>query len=248
MRKLLFSLIAVLVVLPTVFATAAEGPGGTSWTFKFSSNKANTAVGTTSVIRPAFQDDQGNYASAKKSTIRFPKGTAVDTSVPKRCKFTASDVGSGREDCPSKTRLGKGSARVLVGKTFLNATIDAFNKKKTILFVVQTCGQNTGPTSGKPCDPAGPPNVLEGRWSKVSTRPTLTVPTPQSLLDLGVTIVEFKLVTKKITKRVKVKKKRVLRSFVFTPRKCKKTWSSSATEEYVSRSSLKLTDTLVCRK
>lgn len=263
----LFSLagMALVAFLGTaIFASAAEGPNGTSWTFKFSSNKAQQAVGTRSIIEPAKRDDKGTadesddtYASAKKSTIRFPKGTSVDTSALKRCKLSASDVARGN-DCPDKTRVGGGAAVALVGATAqgggtrLNATIEGYNQKRGILFVVQTCGANTGPSSGRPCEPAGPPNVLEGKWSKPATAPKLVVPTPQSLLDVGVTILLFDLRTEKITKRVTVKidgqKRRVLRSFVFTPAKCKRTWSSSATEEYVSGSPLTITDTAICRK
>jgi hypothetical protein len=207
-------------------------------------------LGPGALIEPARRDDKGTadesddtYASAKKSTIRFPKGTRVDTSVPKRCAISPSDVARG-DDCPKKTRVGSGAAVALVGDTFLNATIDGFNQKSGILFVVQTCGEGTGPSSGRDCAPAGPPNVLEGKWSKVTTRPTLTVPTPQNLLDIGVTITRFDLKTNRIVKRVKG----ALRSFVLTPKKCKGKWASSATEQYVSGSPLTINDTILCKR
>ena len=60
----------------------------------------------------------------------------------------------------------------------MNATIEAYNQKGKILFVVQPCQPGTGPTTGNPCTPAGSPIVLQGTWSKVTKQPKLVVPTP----------------------------------------------------------------------
>jgi hypothetical protein len=245
---------AALLTMPAA-APAAEGPGETSWTFKFTSRKKNKPVGTRSVIEPAIRDDRGTpeesddiFAAAKKSVIRFPRGSRVDTRVPKRCRFTPSQVGLGTKRCPNKTRVGRGAAVSLVGATAegggtrINATIDAYNKSRQIIFVVQPCGPGSGPTTGRRCAPAGSVIVLVGRWRNTSRAPRLIVRTPPALLGLGITIVRFELETRKVAKR------RGSRSFVTTPRRCRGKWTSSATESYVDAPTLRIKDRQRCRR
>ena len=244
-----------LLALPAA-AHAGRGPGGTSWFFEFTSNKTNKRVGSHSIIQPAIRDDKGTadesddtFTAAKKSVIRFPRGSRVDTRAPRRCRHTARQVATGEKRCPRKSRVGRGAAVSLVGATAqgggtrLNSTIDAFNQNNRILFVVQPCGAGTGPTSGRQCAPAGSAILLEGRWKGVRRSPRLIVPTPPALLDIGITIVRFELKTRKITKRVK----KTRRSFVTTPRRCSGRWASSATESYVNAPKLKIKDRQRCR-
>ena len=247
--------IAALIGVPAP-AAATDGPGGTSWTFKFSSDRTKKPTRTHSLLEPAVRDDKGTpdesddtFAAAKKSVIQFPRGSKVATNVPKRCKATPSEIGSGRKTCAGKTRVGDGAAVSLVGATErgggtkLNATIDAFNQKSGIVFVVQPCGVNTGPTTGRRCDPAGSVIVLFGKWRGLKKAPRLVVQTPPALLAGGITIVRFELRTKKIVKRTKKGR----RSFVTTPPRCGGKWTSSATETYVSRPKLTIKHRQTCR-
>jgi hypothetical protein len=217
------------------------------------------------LILPSKIDDQGTadrsddvYTATERTTIVFPKTSSVDTAALARCKLTPSDVGRG-EECPGKTRLGDGEAISVVGGTPIgngqrrggtdvNATIEAFNQKGKILFIVQPCGSGTGPTTGRDCEPAGSPIVLQGTWSNVTTKPKLVVPTPPGLLAIGVVIVRFELTTDKHTKTKRVRGKRVILSFATTPNKCGGNWKSSAKAEYADGSTQTIPDTDKCRK
>ena len=278
-RKLLVAAVvaALAVVGFAVMATADEGQDKTEWTFTFNKDAGgklqkavNKPAASDSLIIPAKVNDQGTadesddvYTPPEKSTIVFPQGSVVDTAALKRCGLSASDVGRG-EECPGKTRLGDGAAVSVVGGTpvgsngqrqggsKVNATIEAFNQKSGILFVVQPCGSGTGPTTGKDCEPAGSPIVLEGKWSKVNTKPTLVVPTPPGLVAIGVTIVRFQLTTDKHTKTKTVtvngQRRQVTVSFVTTPEECGGNWKSQAKEEYVDGSSQTIKDSQKCNR
>lgn len=266
MRKVLIAAVVAVAAVSglALNASADKGQQDTEWTFTFSKNRVNTAVGSNSLILPAKRDDKGTadesddtYSPPKTSTILFPKGSSVDTGAMPQCKLTASEAGRG-EQCPKNTNLGDGEAVSLIGATpagggtRLNSTIDAFNKKSTILFIIQPCETNTGPTTDKECAPAGSTIVLEGTWSNTAKQPKLVVPTPQGLIDIGVTILRFRLTTdlhtKKTTKTVNGKKVTVIRSFAFTPKTCTGKWVSSATEVYTDGSKQTIKDSQKCRK
>lgn len=267
MRKLLIAAVAVAVAVSgfSVLATANEGDAGTSWNFKFKPNKVKKPGSSNSLIEPSKIDDQGTadtsddvYTPTEKTTIIFTKGSSVDTGALKRCKLTPSDVGRG-EECPGKSRLGDGAAVSVVGGADIgngqrrggsqvNATIEAFNQKGKILFIVQPCGTGTGPTTGTDCAPAGPPIVLQGTWKNVAKQPKLIVPTPDSLLAIGVVIVRFQLTTDKHTKTVKKDGKRLLRSYVITPKVCKGKWATKAKANYSDGTKQTIKDTQKCKK
>ena len=263
MRKLLVAAIAAAVSVAgfSVIATAGTGDAGTSWDFSFKPNRVDKPASSSSLIKPSKVDDQGTadrsddvYTPTEKTTIIFTKDSSVDTGALARCSNDDAQSAS----CPDKTKLGDGEAVSVVGGTRsgdtvvggsdVNATIEAFNQKGKILFVVQPCQTGTGPTTGTPCAPAGSPILLQGTWSKVATRPTLTVPTPPGLLALNIVITRFKLDTDKHTKTVKVDGKEVLRSFVFTPEECGGKWASHAKAEYSDGTSQTIKDTQKCRQ
>lgn len=268
MRKLLIAALAVALAVTgfSVVASAGEGESGTSWDFSAKPNKVKKPAKTHSLIEPSKVDDQGTadksddvYTPTAKTTINFPKGASVDTSALGRCGLTPSDVGRG-EECPGKSRLGDGAAVSVVGGqpvgssgqrrggSQVNATIEAYNQKGKILFIVQPCGTGTGPTTGNDCQPAGSPIVLQGKWSKVATKPKLVVPTPQGLLAIGIVIIRFELNTDKHTKTVKKDGKEVLKSFTFTPETCKGKWKTTASANYVDGTSQTIKDSQKCRK
>ena len=268
MRKLLIAALAVAVAAVgfTALAGATAGQSGTSWDFRLKPNKVKRAASSKSVIEPSKVDDQGTadtsddvYTPTERTTIVFPRGSSVDTSALARCKLTPSDVGRG-EECPNRTKLGDGAAVSVVGGTpvgsngqrqggsRVNATIEAYNQKGKILFIVQPCGAGTGPTTGQPCQPGGSPIVLQGTWSKVTTRPKLVVPTPPGLLAIGVVITRFELNTDKHTKTRRVRGKRVLQSFVFTPATCRGKWKSQASAQYADGTSQTIKDDQNCRR
>jgi hypothetical protein len=248
-----------------VLATADEGQQETSWTFSFSNKNKAGATGSNSIIEPAKRNTKGtddpsddNYSAPAKSVIKFPAGSAIDTSVLKRCTESPSDVQTGNESCPSSSKIGTGLANSLLGQpdagggTEVVAPIEAFNQKKGILFVVRPCSPGTGPGKPSPCaEIPGGTVVLVGTWSNVTTVPTLTVPTPASLKG-RVIITRFQLKTNKKTKRttktVDGKKVIITRSYATTPKKCKGSWKSFAVETYEDGSKQTIPDTQTCNK
>ena len=258
MRKVLVAALAVAIAVAgfAVVSQAGSGEAGTSWELNLKPNKVKKAASIDAVIFPSKVDDNGTadtsddlWTPASKNTIVLPKGSKVDTSAMARCKLTASEVGAGQQ-CPNKTRAGGGSATVVVGGTpegtggkrrggsELNATIDAFNTKKTLLLIVQPCGAGTGPGTSKDCAPAGDPQVIEGKWSKVTTKPTLAVPTPNSLLQIGVVVKRFALLTDK----------KKTNDLVRTPKTCGGKWKSQDQAKYVDGTSQTIKDSQKCKK
>lgn len=266
MRKFLIAAVMAAVAIAglTALATADEGDNDTSWTFSFSSKKKATASGSNSIIEPAKRNENGtpddqsddSFIAPTKSVIKFPKGSTVDTGARAQCKASPGDVGGGRASCPKKTRIGSGVGESTDrNNTKFVTTIQAYNQKKGILFVVRPCAVGTTRTDaedGSCTFIGGNPIVLVGTWSKVNTRPTLTVPTPQALLTGGLTITYFQLETgkwtKKTTVRVNGRRRTVVRSYVTTPGKCKGTWKSSATETYEDGSKQVIPDSQTCKR
>ena len=66
---------------------------------------------------------------------------------------------TGAEKCPANTKIGSGLATSLLGQPDegggdeLVAPIEAFNRKKGILFLVKPCSPGTGPGKPSPCTP-----------------------------------------------------------------------------------------------
>ena len=258
MRKLLIAALAAAVAVAgfTVFAVADEGQQNTSLTFTFSKTGKNKPTGSNTILEPARQDDKGtpddtsddHYDAPARSVVKFAKGSNVNTGAKARCKHSPSDVQTGRETCPTKTRIGSGLANSLLGQpdagggTEVVAPIDAYNQKNGILFVVRPCSPGTGPGKPNPtCTPIpGGTVVLVGSWSKVNTRPTLNVPTPASLQG-RVIITRFQLKTNKINSRAKG-------AYVTTPDVCPKSdkWKTLAIETYEDGTKQKLKDTQAC--
>ena len=260
MRKFLIMAVAAAVAVAgfSVVATADEGVAGTSWDFELNPSKTGKPAASHSIGKPAKKGDDGKYIAPKKQIFGFPKGSSVNTKALPRCKLTPSEVGGG-EQCPKKTLLGDGSANVIVGQSATNdgtelvAEFEAYNQKNKILFIFQTCGEKdgapTGPGTGEDCQPAGPPNIVVGTWKDYKTFPKLHVPTPQSLLDIGVIIIRFELFTDKHTKTVKRNGRRVLISYVLTPKKCTRgKWKTFDKANYVDRTKQTIKDVTLCKK
>ena len=264
MRKFLIAAVVAVAAVAglSVFAIADEGKQKTSWEFKYSSGKKARAVASNSIVEPSKTDDKGTadeaddrYVPTAKTTVVFPKGGSIDTGVLPVCKAAAGDVQSGRAKCPSNTKIGSGLANSVLGQsddskgTDIVAPIDAYNRKGAILFHVKPCAPGTGPGKPAPCNPLTASTVvLEGKWSKVTTQPTLTVVTPPALLRGGVIITRFQLKTAKKTKKVTVNGRTVIRSYAITPKTCKGTWASSAKMNYQDGSSITVPDKQPCSR
>ena len=271
MRKLYGAALAAVLAIGVVsaLALAADGQQGSSWTLKTKPNKVDKPGSIEAVLEPLKRDTKGtadesddHVTGTRKQVIKFPKGSAIDTAAKARCKETPSDVQTGRAKCPSKTRIGDGTADTLAGQpdegggTAIAAEISAFNLKKGIMLVVDPCSPGppaTGPGTGRPCQPIpGGRVVLVGNWSKTDTQPTLTVPTPSSLVTAGVHIRRFALNVDKIVKKKTVlvngKRKTLKVPYITTSDTCKGSWKSQAVITYTDGSKQTITDTQKCVK
>ena len=267
MRKVfLAAMVAALAVVGySVLAIANEGEGGTSWNLDLKPNKVKKPAELHTVVEPSKVDDQGTadtsddvWTPASENKIILPKGSSVDTSARARCKLSPSEVAQG-SNCPENTNVGDGAATAVAGGTAVGTngqrrggtevqnTIDAFNTKNSLMLVLTVCGGGTGPGTGTPCAPVTRV-VLEGTWSKVATHPTLTVPTPPGLLDVGIVVKRFELNTGKYTKTVKKDGKEVLKSLVLTPEDCGGKWKSQDKAKYVDGTSQTIKDSQKCKK
>jgi hypothetical protein len=256
-RKFYVAAIAAALAVSglAAFAIAGEGQGNTSLEFAFSKTGKNKPTGSNTILEPAKQDTKGtedtsddHYSAPSKSVIKFQRGSNVSTAAKPRCKESPSDVQAGRESCPARTKIGSGLANSLLGQpedgagTPIVAPIEAFNQKNGIMFVVKPCSPGTGPGMANPnCAPIpGGTVVLVGNWTKVNTRPTLTVPTPPSLTQGGVIITRFQLKTKRINSRTKG-------AYVTTPDLCRSgEWKTQAVETYTDGSKQTIRDTQNC--
>jgi hypothetical protein len=267
-RKLLLAAMAaaLAVVGFSALALGNAGEAGTSWELTLKPNKVDKpAKNTNAVVEPSKVDDQGTadtsddvWTPASKNTLTFAKGTSIDTSALGRCKLSASEVAQG-SNCPKNTKVGDGSATAVTGGTPVGSNgqrrggtevqneLDAFNTKKTLMLVLTVCGGGTGPGTGTECAPVTRV-VLEGKWSKTTTKPKLAVPTPPGLLDVGIVVKRFELNLGKHTKTVKQNGKEVLKSFIFTPDNCGGKWKSQDKAQYVDGTSQTIKDTQKCKK
>lgn len=254
MRKLFVAAIAAAIAVSgfTVLAIANTGQQGTSLDFTFSKTGKNKPTGSNTILVPAKRDTKGtadesddHLNAPAKSVIKFAEGSEVNDDAKAKCKETPSDIQTGRAQCPSKTNIGDGVADAVAGQPDegggqeIISTIKAFNVKNGIMFVVDPCTDGTGPGTTKDCVPIPAARiVLIGTWTKVTTQPTLTVPTPPALKG-RVIITRFQLKTKLI--------KGDNGAYVKTPEVCKKgKWTTQAVETYEDGTKQTIKDTQKC--
>jgi hypothetical protein len=259
-RKLLIAAIAAAIAVTgfAVTSQADKGKGGSSWTFAFTPNKAESPAGTDSLIEPSYTKSDGDLAETKKTTIFFSEGSAFDTSVPPKCTATGGQLVSSNGEVCKKAQIGSGDALSKVGTLDTAALLKAYNKKNAIYFLVIACEPGTGPGQKTPeCTPLnGGTFALEGKlgYAGSKSKPKLTVPTPQTLLDGNIIITKFHLKTcnapfsKKCKKTVTVNGKKAVRAYTVTPSKCKGKWATKAKIDYDGEPSQTISDTQPCRK
>ena len=255
MHKLLMAAVAAAVAVAgfAVFAFANPGPQGTSLEITLSKTGKDKPTGANTVLEPAKRDTKGtddpsddHYTSPSKSVIKLAKGSEVNTAALPRCKASESDLQRGTKTCPKNTKIGAGVAQALLGQpddgagTPIVSLVDAFNYKGgQLMMIVTPCSPGTGPGTGAPCSPFGGSRVpLPGDWSKVETRPTLTVETPASFEQANIIITEFQLKIRLI--------KTDDGAYARTPDTCGGTWRYQAVETYPDGSTLKINDTQNC--
>ena len=230
MRKKL--IVAVSVVAALAFAAqAAFGVVAATFTGPFSPAKANKSAGVSAnyvITDPALDQPPVN----NRVQISFPKGGKWNG--PKFPKCTESKLlASGPKGCPSKSKLGTGTgvgyAKPVVTDP-VQAKLTIFNGGSSILVYVFP---DLGPTFVVTCKISGGYNL------DCVIPPIKTLP---SAPDAATTTVKTKTTAKSITK----KGKKI--GMIITPKKCKKSWKSSAKFSFTTGETVTTPYSQKCKK
>jgi hypothetical protein len=130
LRKLFVGVLAGAVILAVAAIAYAETV--TTYSQKYTTNKANKSVGTvfkTSSIDEANTAENKQPKKTRKLVINFPSGTKIDQTVKPYCTNldeSANDV------CPKNTQIGTGTAEVRLkfpDSAPIPANVTAYNRK-----------------------------------------------------------------------------------------------------------------------
>ena len=230
MRKKL--IVAVGVVAALAFAAqAAFGVVGATFTGPFSPSKANKSAGVTVnyvITDPALDQPPVN----NRVQISFPKGGKWNGAKFPKCTESKL-LASGPKGCPSKSKLGTGTgvgyAKPVVTDP-VQAKLTIFNGGSSILVYVFP---DLGPTFVVTCKISGGYNL------DCVIPPIKTLP---SAPDAATTTVKTKTTAKSITK----KGKKI--GMIVTPKKCKKSWKSSAKFSFTTGETVTTPYSQKCKK
>jgi hypothetical protein len=225
-------IVAVAVVAALAFAAqTAFGVVGATFSGPFSPSKANKSAGVSVnyvITDPALDQPPVN----NRVTITFPKGGKWNG--PKFPKCTASKLlASGPKGCPSKSKLGTGTgvgyAKPVVTDP-VNAQLTIFNGGSSILVYVFP---DLGPTFVVTCKISGGYNL------DCVIPPIKTLP---SAPDAATTTVKTK------TKANSIKKSGKKIGMIITPKKCKKSWKSTAKFAFTTGETVTASYSQKCKK
>ena len=231
MRFLVVALIAVFGISAVAFAqqnaytVTAKVPAG-------GSKKKPKAGGFT--FNFTISDPAGNIPQIIKTYSLGITGSQVNTKVAKTC--TAASINAAQSDsgCTSKAKIGSGSVTAVIGTAGqplsskagdcgLNLTIWNGGKNKAALFLEGGTGK-----PGVPACPAPISQAIDAKWVKKDGGTALVFEVPDALRHpvpgLDVSVVSTKSTLKKITKKIKGKKRGYFESIG-----CKGTRSVTAT-------------------
>ena len=134
-RLLTGALLAVALTAPAM----AQDPIDELETLKFTSKKVSSPAGLKLAVAQAPTAAGEQPPVVRRLVITLPKGTKIDTKALARCSATVEKVtADGLSACPSKTRLGTGTASVFAGSGNVDAKVTLFNRKGGFLFVLTT--------------------------------------------------------------------------------------------------------------
>ena len=199
MRKLLLAALAAAVAVAgfAVIAQAGTGEAGTRGSSRPSRTRSARPPRSNSLIVPAKVDDQGTADTRTTSTRRrrsrrsyFPQGQRRRHRGAQALQADRRATSARGEECPSNTRLGDGDAVSVVGGTPVGtdgkrrAARGERRRSRPSTRRARSCSSCSHAVRAparrraRTAQPAGGPIVLQGKWSKVTTKPTLAVPTP----------------------------------------------------------------------
>jgi len=225
-------IVAVSVVAALAFAAqAAFGVVGATFTGPFSPSKANKSAGVTVnyvITDPALDQPPVN----NRVQISFPKGGKWNGAKFPKCTESKL-LASGPKGCPSKSKLGTGTgvgyAKPVVTDP-VQAKLTIFNGGSSILVYVFP---DLGPTFVVTCKISGGYNL------DCVIPPIKTLP---SAPDAATTTVK----TKTTAKSIKKNGKKI--GMIITPKKCKKSWKSSAKFSFTTGETVTTPYSQKCKK
>ena len=247
MRKLVIG--ALVSALALAIAAIALADTTQTYTQKFSSNRTNKSAGisfSTSSNDPSNPKNQ-QPKSVRTFNIKFPAGTKVNSNGAPICKATDDQMTQAGGNLCKKAVIGAGQARVKLpfpGFADINATVKAFNAKKSLLLYVNPQGAqpiilrpkfkgnlNNGPTLSTVVPPnCLPPATNQGGQCKKQDGSA----GDEAILDFF----SLKTVAKKQGKAVLIR----------TPKSCKGKWNAVATLKYADGTSKSITSPQPCKK
>jgi hypothetical protein len=230
MRKKIIVGIGVIAAV-ALLATAAFAAVGVKFSSTFSPAKAgkSTGVGVNfEATDPAAQQPP----IMNKIQINFQKGGKWNGAKFPKCTLAALQS-KGPSGCPKGSKIGSGTgvgyAKPVVTDP-VNGKLTIFNGGNQILVFVLP---DLGPTFVTPCK-------ITGGYNLTCTIPPIkTLP---SAPDASVGTVKTK------TKAVSIKKGKKKLGLVVAPKKCKSTWTTSATFSFATGESVKATASQKCKK
>jgi hypothetical protein len=230
MQKKLIVGVGVIAAI-ALLATAAFAAVGVKFTSTFSPAKANKSAGV-GVNFEASDPAAAQPPIMNKIQINFQKGGKFNGSKFPKCT-TATLQSKGPSGCPKGSKIGSGTgvgyAKPVVTDP-VNGKLTIFNGGNQILVFVLP---DLGPTFVTPCKVTGGYNLT------CTIPPIKTLP---SAPDASVGTVKTK------TKALTIKKGSKKFGFVVTPKKCKGSWTTSATFSFATGESVKSTSQQKCKK
>jgi hypothetical protein len=230
MLKKLMLVVGVVAVV-ALLATAALAAVGVKFTSTFSPAKAGKPVGV-GVSFEASDPAADQPPIMNKIVINFQKGGKYNGSKFPKCT-TAILNSKGPAGCPKGSKIGSGTgvgyAKPVVTDP-VNAKLTIFNGGNQILVFALP---DLGPTFVTPCKISGGYNLT------CSIPPIKTLP---SAPDASVGTVKTK------TKALTIKKGKKKIGFVVAPKKCKSSWTTSATFFFATGTQVKSSSSQKCKK
>jgi hypothetical protein len=258
MRKLVAAaLVGILTLVVTAVAMGAGGSGTSGTTVQnydqtYSAKKPSKSTGTTFGTSSTDDTNTAKNKQPKRTTnfdITFPAGSKIDSKGAVICKATDDEMiqAGGKPACP-KSVIGAGSAKVKLpfpGSADINATVTAFAAVKGLILYVDP-------------SPIAQPIILHSKFQgNLKNGPTLSTPVPPNCLPPATNqggqckkqdgsagqeaiLSHFDLKT--------LPKKKGTHILIRTPKKCKATWTATATLKYADGTSKKIPSKQACKK
>lgn len=218
--------------------TALAAPAGAGEQFEqtadieYSKARAGKPTGVRALLAA---EDPGETVpkAARRVTITFARGTRFDTRTVPRCTADSREILDTRGRVCRRSLVGTGTTQVRIGHLggmAVRNRVYAYNARGGLAFYLRRQSE------------IGQDMVLRGRLRGR----TLTTQVP--VLPFGTTLTRFAVNIRTIARRVRSGRRRVKRSFVRTPRSCRRSWMVTARFVYQDGSRKTVRSSTRCRR